>query len=72
MVGARRHTFSHFSLDIRIALVQLETVPSRVDDDIGRRWLNRADLVAVGMPAPVKAILDNFRLGRPEQQGDAP
>ena len=72
MVGARRHTFSHFSLDIRIALVQLDTAPFRVDDHSGRRWLNRADLVSVGMPAPVKAILDNFRLGRPDQQGDAP
>jgi A/G-specific adenine glycosylase len=72
MLGTRRHTFSHFSLDIRIALVQLESAPARVDDDTSRRWLNRADLVEVGMPAPVKAILDAARLGCPAQQGDAP
>jgi A/G-specific adenine glycosylase len=72
MLGTRRHTFTHFSLDIRIALVQLESAPAGVDDDASRRWLNRADLVAVGMPAPVKAILDTVRFGGPAQQGDAP
>ncbi|MFB1489076.1 MULTISPECIES: A/G-specific adenine glycosylase [unclassified Thiocapsa] len=64
MIGARRHTFSHFHLDIRIALVQLEVTPSRVADDADRRWLNLADLAALGTPAPVKGILDHFQAGR--------
>ncbi|EGV16617.1 A/G-specific adenine glycosylase [Thiocapsa marina] len=64
MIGARRHSFSHFNLDIRIALVQLDTMPGQVADDAGRRWLNRADLDALGLPAPVKDILDRFQAGR--------
>ncbi|WP_296808729.1 A/G-specific adenine glycosylase [Thiocapsa sp.] len=64
MIGARRHTFSHFSLDIRIARVELDSVPARVADDVDRRWLNPRDLAALGMPAPVKSILDHFQAGR--------
>ncbi|UHD18455.1 NUDIX domain-containing protein [Thiocapsa bogorovii] len=64
MIGARRHTFSHFTLDIRIALVQLDTTPARVADGEEQRWLNRAELGAVGTPAPIKGILEHFQAGR--------
>jgi A/G-specific adenine glycosylase len=64
MIGARRHTFSHFNLDIRVALVQLDATPDRIADDADRRWLNRAALAAYGTPAPVKGILDHFQAAR--------
>jgi A/G-specific adenine glycosylase len=70
MIDARRHTFSHFKLSIRIARVQLDSMPACVADDRDRRWLSRGDLAALGMPAPVKAILDAFQAGRPQQNGD--
>lgn len=70
MIGARRHSFSHFNLDIRIARVQLDSMPACVADDGDRRWLNPGDPPTVGMPAPVKAILDAFRAGRPQQNGE--
>jgi A/G-specific adenine glycosylase len=64
MIGARRHTLSHFNLDIRIALVQLAAMPDRIADDAERRWLDRADLADLGTPAPVKDILNHFQAGR--------
>jgi A/G-specific adenine glycosylase len=64
MIGARRHTFSHFNLAIRIALVQLDASPARVADDADRRWLNGAEFAALGTPAPVKGILDRFQAAR--------
>ncbi|CRI65251.1 A/G-specific adenine glycosylase [Thiocapsa sp. KS1] len=70
MIGARRHSFSHFNLDIRIVRVQLDSMPACIADDRDRRWLSRGDLAALGMPAPVKAILDAFQAGRPQQNGD--
>jgi A/G-specific adenine glycosylase len=64
MIGTRRHTFSHFSLDIRLALVQLDAAPAQVADGAHRRWLDRADVADIGTPAPVKGILDDFQAGR--------
>jgi len=71
MRAGRRHTFTHFRLDIRVAYLELDTPPDGVGDDAGsRRWLCRADLDTLGIPAPVKSILDALPGGHPGQQGD--
>jgi A/G-specific adenine glycosylase len=67
----RRHSFSHFSMEIRIAILRLGSAPTRIGDDAGsQRWLTPADLATVGVPTPIKAILDAVDLGLPAQQGD--
>lgn len=71
MHAGRRHTFTHFNLNIRVARIELGASPARVDDDASsRRWLCRRDLKSLGVPAPVKSILDSLSGGRPGQQGD--
>ncbi|TCT21544.1 A/G-specific adenine glycosylase [Thiobaca trueperi] len=69
MFAPRRHTFSHFSLTIQVAQVRLDGFPVGIADRDDQRWLNPSGLQALGLPAPVKAILDSLNAARHRNQG---
>ncbi|MBK5964346.1 A/G-specific adenine glycosylase [Thiocystis minor] len=72
MLPARHHTFSHFSLGIRVAAIRIDGSSQQIADHDDRRWLNRADLPAFGLPTPVKAILDALLTGSQQIEGETP
>jgi A/G-specific adenine glycosylase len=59
MHAPRRHTFSHFTLAIRLAEVRT-LVPQAIADNDRERWCLPAERERLGIPAPVKAILDDL------------
>ncbi|MCS5594540.1 MAG: A/G-specific adenine glycosylase [Porticoccaceae bacterium] len=54
----RRHTFSHFHLDYQPILVDVEQTSSRVAEIDNQVWYNPKNPLSLGMPAPIKALLD--------------
>ncbi len=72
MSEARRHTFSHFNLDIQIAVIRLDRLPTRIGESSrDQRWLDAAELGTVGLPTPVKVILETLGQGRPTASGES-
>jgi A/G-specific adenine glycosylase len=57
MLPGRRHTFSHFALDIRIAALWCPGAPAGVADDGRTQWVGRAVIRELGLPAPVRSII---------------
>lgn len=51
------HTFSHFQLTISPLLLQVRAPMWRIADGDDVRWCSRADLAALGLPAPVRKLL---------------
>jgi A/G-specific adenine glycosylase len=51
------HAFTHFDLDIQPVLVTLATEPTAVMDRPDRLWYNAEVEAAIGIPAPVAALL---------------
>jgi A/G-specific adenine glycosylase len=58
MLPLRRHTFSHFHLDIQPLAIHLAADVGAVADDDGLRWTDPAAPGAVGLPAPIRRLLD--------------
>jgi A/G-specific adenine glycosylase len=52
----RRHAFTHFALSIGLAEIQIDPPPS-VADSNAERWLSPNEIVELGLPAPVRAII---------------
>lgn len=61
MHAPRRHTFSHFALAIRLAEVAAGE-PATVADSDRQRWYRPDALSGLGLPAPVRAILDDLAI----------
>jgi A/G-specific adenine glycosylase len=57
MLAARRHTFSHFHLDIQPLAVRLEHGPAAIADDDDLRWVDPSDPGVLGLPAPIQRLL---------------
>lgn len=55
-----RHTFSHFHLDIVPALITVKTTSSKIMEDAQQIWYNLQHSQAIGLPAPVKLLLNNL------------
>lgn len=55
-----RHTFSHFHLDIIPALVTVKASSSKILEEAQQIWYNLQRSQAVGLPAPVKLLLNNL------------
>jgi A/G-specific adenine glycosylase len=53
---AFRHVFTHFSLTIYPLLVDIVSLPLRVNDDSGR-WSLPAAALAMAIPAPARKLL---------------
>jgi len=58
MLPPRRHTFSHFHLDIQPVAVQLGGGAADIGDSDDRCWTDPAFPVALGLPAPIRRLLD--------------
>ena len=56
-LGAFVHTFSHYHLHVTPLLVAAAAAP-RVADDGGRGWFVREEWSALGLPAPVRRLLE--------------
>ncbi|MCD6039212.1 MAG: mutY [Gammaproteobacteria bacterium] len=54
-----RHTFSHFHLDIVPALLNVK-VDNRIMEDAHQIWYNLQRTQAIGLPAPIKLLLNNL------------
>lgn len=54
------HTFSHYHLHITPLLFVGATPKHRIGDDPDHRWCPREELAALGLPAPVRKLLETL------------
>ncbi len=54
------HVFSHYKLDVSPILFDHASPLAAVADRADRRWCNREEIAALGLPAPVRTLLDNL------------
>jgi A/G-specific adenine glycosylase len=59
--SAFRHTFTHYHLEILPALIVVKKEQSHFIDDQNQLWYNLQQNQAIGMPAPVKSLLNNLK-----------
>lgn len=52
-----RHQFTHFSLDISVAIIELSELPNQVSDSMQIKFVAYQQLADYGLPTPVKKIL---------------
>jgi A/G-specific adenine glycosylase len=71
-LSPRRHTFTHFHLDIIPLSVQLAEPESVVADDGGQLWYNPQRPAPVGLAAPVSRILDEIAAAGAPETGETP
>ena len=53
------HTFSHYRLDVS-PLVAHVAEPAKIGDRADRRWLHPADAARLGLPAPVRKLIETL------------
>ena len=53
------HTFSHYRLDVTPLALDLDGAP-RVADTATRRWLHPREAAALGLPAPVRKLIEQL------------
>jgi A/G-specific adenine glycosylase len=51
------HQFSHYSLDISLAEIELAELPQAIADNDDYHWVKPTDIASYGLPAPVRKIL---------------
>ena len=56
-LGGFVHSFSHYHLRVTPLVLSGEAVP-RVADDVDRGWFAREDIAALGLPAPVRRLVE--------------
>lgn len=54
------HTFSHYRLDVTPLLFDTAVRESRIADDPDHGWYSRAEWPALGLPAPVRKLLEKL------------
>lgn len=52
-----RHVFSHYRLDIIPVKAHVHLIPNKIMDSASHIWHNLQESVAVGLPAPIKKIV---------------
>ena len=52
-----RHQFTHYSLDISLAVIELQQLPTRIADRDNHAWVALDQLGEYGLPTPVKKLL---------------
>ena len=52
-----RHQFTHYSLDISLAIVELDAMPEQVADRDNYAWAAAGSLADFGLPTPVRKLL---------------
>jgi len=53
------HTFSHYRLDVTPLAARVES-PSRIADGAAQRWLSPVDAGRLGLPAPVRKLIESL------------
>jgi len=66
---AFEHGFSHYRLHITPRLVQGAKAPVGIADDAGWRWAARHEWPAIGLPAPVRRLLETLACDGEDQSG---
>ena len=56
---ASRHTFSHFHLDYLPVRIILDYANQQAIKSGNQIWYNAQDSISLGMPAPIKAIIES-------------
>jgi A/G-specific adenine glycosylase len=69
MLPVRRHTFSHFQLEMQPVLVQLAEASSRVAESHDTAWADPGSPDAFGLPAPIRRLLLELGDARPGPAG---
>jgi A/G-specific adenine glycosylase len=54
----KRHTFSHFHLEYQVFDIEVLALNNKVTENGDVVWYNRNNPLSLGMPAPVKALLN--------------
>ncbi|MEE7546769.1 NUDIX domain-containing protein, partial [Xanthomonas sp. Kuri4-1] len=54
------HTFSHYRLHLQPLRLRKVALRDRVRDNDALRWVPRAGLSALGLPAPIRKLLDSL------------
>ncbi|MCP4877112.1 MAG: A/G-specific adenine glycosylase [Gammaproteobacteria bacterium] len=54
------HQFTHYSLDISLAIVELETLPEKISDSDNYAWVEIDALASHGLPTPVRKLLSSL------------
>ena len=57
-LAKQRHTFSHFHLDYQPMQVEVEETCNNIKENNDLVWYNTENPLSLGMPAPVKALLN--------------
>jgi A/G-specific adenine glycosylase len=65
MLPPRRHTFSHFQLEMRPCWLQLASVSRRIGDEPDQRWVDPTQPGELGLPAPIAAMLTELDASGP-------
>lgn len=55
------HAFSHYRLQIRPLLMRTDRRAARIGDNPAWRWIRRAELIDIGLPAPVRRLLADIK-----------
>ena len=55
----QRHSFSHFHLDYRPLQLEVEETSQNIGENSDLIWYNLKNPLSLGMPAPIKALLNN-------------
>jgi len=56
-----RHQFTHYSLGISLAIVEMDTLPDHVSDADNYAWVEIEDLASHGLPTPVRKLLASLQ-----------
>jgi A/G-specific adenine glycosylase len=54
------HQFTHFSLDISLAIIELESLPENISDTDNYVWIEIDSLARYGLPTPVRKLLSTL------------
>ncbi len=57
-----RHQFTHYSLDISLAIIELESLPNGIADEDNFAWIDVDDIGNHGLPTPVRKLLATLQL----------
>jgi len=55
-----RHQFTHYSLDISLAIIELEQLPQKIFDSDNYVWVEIENLASHGLPTPVRKLLSSL------------
>jgi len=56
-----KHTFTHFKLYMTPLLTSSQTSTiERIDEVNEQRWLNKTDMAKIGLPKPIKSLLQDY------------